>query len=88
MTMLIIAAASLALGLLANHPDLSWLSFLGLTCGAMAWTWGEQMRRAYPPGRYRRLTAVLGIIGTFEGLAAILIAFTLMTLFYGGLMVF
>ena len=88
MTMLIIAGASLALGLLAYLPDLSWLSFLGLTSGAMAWAWGIQMRGAYPPERYRRLTAVLGIIGTFEGLAAILIAFTLMTLFYGGLMVF
>lgn len=88
MTMLLVAVASLACGVLAYLPDLSWLSFLGLTCGAMAWAWGVQMRYAYPPGPYRRLTTVLGIIGTFEGLAAILIAFTLFALFYGGLMVF
>ncbi|MBD5559738.1 MAG: hypothetical protein HDQ87_05180 [Clostridia bacterium] len=88
MTMLIVAAASLAADGLAYLPGLSWLSFLGLTAGAAAWAWGIQMRHAYPPVRRRKLTAVLGIIGTFGGLAAVLIAFTLMTLFYGGLMVF
>lgn len=88
MAMLIISIVSLACGVLTYVPALSWLSFLGLTAGAMAWAWGVQMRYAAPPSPYRKATCILGIVGTFLGLAGILLAFTLGSLFYGGVMLF
>ena len=88
MTMLLTAVAALACDALTYLPNLSWLSFLGLAGGTAAWAWGVQMRHAYPPGRFRRLTTVLGIVGTFGGFAGILISFTLVSLLYGGIMVF
>lgn len=86
--MLIAGICSLACDLLTYLPNMSWLSFFGLGAGAAAWAWGIQMRRAYPPGRFLHLTTALGILGTFGGLAGILISFTLVSLLYGGIMVF
>lgn len=88
MTMLLTAVAAIVCDLLTYLPNLSWLSFIGLAAGTAAWAWGVQMRKAYPPGRFLRLTTVLGIFGTFGGLAGILISFTLVSLLYGGIMVF
>ena len=88
MAALIVSAVSIALAFLSYIPAVNWLCLIGFTFAIAAWTLGRKIRQTNPGDRLAMPTMVIGIIGTFVNLAAILVAFILGGLLMGGFVTF
>jgi hypothetical protein len=88
MSVLLLPILSILLSGLSYIRVLSWLCLIGFGFALTGWVMGRKLIHCGVPGAYARPAMVVGMVGTFFNLIAILTSFVLGSLLIGGFVVF
>lgn len=81
---LTVAILSIAMNALSFIPILAWLSVPGFVLGITAWVMGRKLLSCNQQSM-SRLIMILGIVGTFFGVATVIYNFVMGGMLYGAL---